>query len=261
MYTQELQFKLTGDKDTEHQVEVIFDLLSSMRSNYQILARIWPIADEDYGYSAFVNTPEQDSLAGKYHNKYVKEDLGNLAKAGLALQIKQRGRDPQGRSACECTNHHAGFFLYTTHLAHGTPLFCFECAKPVPLYKIPKTYDDEYYNIRQWSLNYQAYDTLQMSCVAEEAQILDEISNIDSDLTRQGLDLCELIEDLTGNKTYYYLMRANGVSEITERNRKCPGCGADWYRPEQLHNRFDFVCEECRLLSNIAWSIDPEESE
>lgn len=59
----------------------------------------------------------------------------------------------------------------------------------------------------------------------------------------------------TGRPVYYYLYRHAGASERAERVRRCPSCGGDWLLAAPLHAIFDFRCDRCRLLSNVAFQI------
>jgi predicted nucleic acid-binding Zn ribbon protein len=54
---------------------------------------------------------------------------------------------------------------------------------------------------------------------------------------------------------YYYLSKHFGRSDRAERRRKCPSCGKAWLRKEPLHRIFDFQCQRCRLLSNVAFDV------
>jgi Zn-ribbon putative nucleic-acid-binding protein DUF2310 len=54
---------------------------------------------------------------------------------------------------------------------------------------------------------------------------------------------------------YYYLSKHFGRSDRAERKRKCPSCGKAWLRKEPLHRIFDFHCQRCRPLSNVAFDV------
>ncbi|WP_157778689.1 DUF2310 family Zn-ribbon-containing protein [Massilia violaceinigra] len=40
-----------------------------------------------------------------------------------------------------------------------------------------------------------------------------------------------------------------------EARRRCPGCDASWHSPATPHGMFDFRCDRCRLLSNLAFNL------
>jgi predicted nucleic acid-binding Zn ribbon protein len=87
-----------------------------------------------------------------------------------------------------------------------SPLRCGNCFGIVPLYKIPKTYDDdEYYDIKCWEINYRARDSLQMNCRVGERFGMRQLSEYSSKLNKYGMDICKKIKKLTGKDVYYYL--------------------------------------------------------
>jgi len=49
--------------------------------------------------------------------------------------------------------------------------------------------------------------------------------------------------------------KADCRSLSAEMRRKCPGCRGPWLLKKPLHGKFDFRCDKCHLLSNIAWNI------
>ena len=103
--------------------------------------------------------------------------------------------------------------------------------------------------------DYQSCDSLQMNCAVGERFAIKQLSKLDSPLTKVGLDVCKTIQEVTGKKTYYYLYKGNGKSIKTEKERKCPGCNKPWYQDVAVHNKFDFKCVDCGLLSNIAYNL------
>jgi len=146
--------------------------------------------------------------------------------------------------------------LFTTHLEVQSPVRCGDCFGPVPLYALPPTYnDEEHYGVVKWAADYQACDRLQMGCATGERFGLREMSHFGSSLSRRGREVCRVIERKTGTPTYYHLFRWKGRGLAAERRRACPGCGGAWLLPARRHERFDFRCEACRLLSNIAFSL------
>ena len=89
------------------------------------------------------------------------------------------------------------------------------------------------------------------ACRAEHAA-LHEICDVDSVLFKRGWDLRGRIEHLTKIPTYYYQYRVGGKNLETEKQRKCPKCGGDWFAEPEL-DIFHFKCDECRIVSNISW--------
>jgi predicted nucleic acid-binding Zn ribbon protein len=81
---------------------------------------------------------------------------------------------------------------------------------------------------------------------------LREMGRHDSRLSQRGRAICGNIEELTGRPAYYHLHRYYGRSYRKEAERRCPECGGEWRLPETWHRLFDFRCDNCRLLSNMA---------
>jgi predicted nucleic acid-binding Zn ribbon protein len=73
--------------------------------------------------------------------------------------------------------------------------------------------------------------------------------------SREGRDLAKLLRRKTGKPVYYYLTKYFGTSEARERRRVCPSCGRRWMLASPLHQIFDFQCNRCRLLSNVAFDV------
>jgi predicted nucleic acid-binding Zn ribbon protein len=93
-----------------------------------------------------------------------------------------------------------------------------------------------------------------MGCATLERAALRELSRHDSSLSRRGRAITEKITHATTIPTYTYLYRGSGLSRAQELRRRCPSCGDAWALAEPWR-RFDFRCDRCRLVSNIAWNV------
>ena len=147
------------------------------------------------------------------------------------------------------------YILYTTYVSLESPIRCGDCFGGIPLYRLPATRDDEYGDIITWESDYKACDTLQMNCSTGERFGLSQLSKHDSSLAIRGREICNRITVTTGIPTYYYLLKSSGKGLKAEQARKCPSCKGEWLLQEPLHGLFNFQCDGCRLLSNIAWSV------
>ncbi|WP_444936545.1 DUF2310 family Zn-ribbon-containing protein [Microbulbifer sp. JMSA004] len=255
MYTISLNFKVTDTFETESQMDIVNSLLGAWRMNGQILGDQFPTAKTELGYLVYVNTPECDSISAENQNKYVKKYTDALTDVGLSKpEVVIVGKEPECKDACTCLSTDF-YILYTTYVTLETPLRCGHCFSPVPLYQIPKTYDDEYYNIIRWQSDYQSCDSLQMNCTVGERFASNQMGRLESPLSRMGLEVSESISSKTGKPVYYYLYKGAGKSYKIEASRKCPKCNGAWAQSEPLHEIFDFMCGECKLLSNIAWNV------
>jgi predicted nucleic acid-binding Zn ribbon protein len=137
-----------------------------------------------------------------------------------------------------------------------SPLRCADCFAPVPLYRIPYTsWCDTHEDIVNWRRNYQHCDGLQIRCAVGERFGTRQLSRLDSDLSKEGIECCQRVTAVTRRPCYYYLYRYHGRSKKREAKRTCPSCGRGWGLKEAWHGQFDFRCDRCRLLSNIAYSV------
>lgn len=257
MHVCRARFPVVGTPTRNDVSDAVNRLLSVWRTNGQICGREWGIARRGESYEATVLLPEPDSLDDRHGNKYVRDVLEALARAHLAMpEVEIVGDDVDGAPVCSCETP-SWYILYTNYLSLEPPLRCGECFRMVPLYRVPPTYDGEYSNVTSWQSDYQACDTLQMGCRTLERAATREMSDLQSSLSRQGLEICEAITTASAVPTYYYLYRYGGRSLQQERRRRCPSCGGDWLLGERWHGLFDFRCDRCRLLSNISWRFCP----
>lgn len=254
MYTAQLKFSKGKSSNNFELLETLNTLISAYRMNGQVLGREFPIAVEYSHYCVYLLIPEKDSLSSKFNNKYVNKNLVELEGNFVCFEVTVLGIDPDSSTPCRCKSV-SSYILYTTYASLESPLRCGDCFGEVPLYRIPKTIDDEYYDIIRWMSDYQSCDSLQMNCRVGERFATDQLSKLNSSLTKEGLSICESIRKLTGINTYYYLYKGTGVSYKSEIRRKCPFCKEEWHQKEPFHGIFDFRCDQCGLLSNIAFSL------
>ena len=204
MFTAEVQFTIPGSVDDAE--DLIFNLLSSWRSNGQVLGSEWCFSQKENIYRTTVMIYDAHALARKHDDQYARKSRRALAKINKI-----------------------------------TP----------KLPRQPALHD----GIKFWRADYQSCDTLQMGCTVGEKFGERELFRHDSSLSAQGIAICNTIAKETGIATFYYLLRSKGRNLTNEKKRKCPSCGGDWLLEEPLHDLFDFKCDRCRLLSNIAFSV------
>lgn len=255
MFTAQITFPYGESTDREDLLESVSSLLSVWYKNGQIAASTWPMAEGSSELHAYPLIPDRNSLEEKYANRYVRERLEGLKEqAGAPPRIVLLGRDPESLETCSCEESPSSI-LFTTYSQLESPLRCGACFLPVPLYLVPHTHDEEYCDVLSWVADYRACDSLQMHCTVGERFGEQQLLRLGSALSRQGLEICRALEGKTGRKVYYYLHKSRGRSPGTERRRRCPGCGGDWLLEEPWHGLFDFRCDACALLSNIASSL------
>ena len=255
MMVAELSFFVGDDSLAEAVEDGIIYLLGALRRNGQILGWELPLAKTPNGYLAPGMLPASDSLNQRHWNLYVTQRMEELCKLGAGVpSVNIIGPESTGCEPCQCKARMA-LLLFTTYICLESPLRCLTCFLPVPLYEIPPTQSEEYGDIISWESNYKACDTLQMNCAVGERFGTRQLSALNSPLTIQGRDICAKITASIKLPVYYYLYRDTGRSDQAERARLCPSCGGSWLRSESLHGKFDFQCDQCQLLSNIAWSL------
>lgn len=253
MYAQRLEFSI-GDQALGDISDLANGYLAALRMNGQICGREWPLFVEKHHCVAVVSTPEQCSLNERYNNAYITKRLSEAQKAGIAIKSHTLGEDIDGASCCAC-GQPSGYILFTTFIARESPIRCLDCFGPVPLYRFPLMPSGDFYEVICWQSDYQACDNLQMNCQVLEKSTTRQLSDFHSQLTDRGRSICRTLEDSSGKPFYYYLYRGHGRSLSSERKRVCPSCGGLWYFEDELHSRFHFKCDRCRLLSNVAWNI------
>lgn len=256
MYSIELSFKPLDTRDDQAADDAISTLLATFRMNGQVLGREWSVSFDGKSYRTVVMAPESTSLSSRFANKHVRRAMQQLATKGLRRpEMLIRGRELQSQSSVRKARA-PSYILFTSYLALESPVRASDSFRPVPLYRLPATYDGEYNDIISWQSDYQACDALQMGCATGERFGTREISDIHSSLTKRGLEICSNLRKLVRQPVYYYLYRGTGRSLSAELRRKCPSCGDSRWRLERpLHAVFDFKCNRCNLLSNIAFEF------
>jgi len=254
MYTFEVLFRVDGAV-TEDVVVAASSLLSAWYKSGQICAPTWPLAKVSEGLKAFVSTPAADALDPDHANRYVRDAAATLAtRFGAVVEQLLLGHDPESAPECVCEAR-AGYILFTHYLTVESPLRCADCFLPLPLYAASPPRDFEHLDVITWADDYKACDTLQMNTAVGERFGENQLGQFDSALSRKGHETCRRLAEVLGKPVYYYLHRARGRSVTSERERRCPNCNQAWLLAQRLHRRFDFQCDNCHLLSNIASSL------
>jgi predicted nucleic acid-binding Zn ribbon protein len=249
MYVARIDFKCADSIDSDLLYEHIAKLLHALHQNGQICGREYPIAITPDGVMATVMIPAADALDELHHNRYVRQDIARFREIEVnGPYFSLIGEDMAGE-VCVCVSS-SSYLLYTDYVTLDSPLRCGDCDDPVPLYRIPPTYEDEYYNIICWQSDYRSCDSLQMNCRTLERAATRQISDPTSSLSQQGRAICQQIEALTGKPTYYHLYRSAGRRRSAELKRLCPACRQPWLLDQPWHG-FEFRCEPCRLASTL----------
>jgi predicted nucleic acid-binding Zn ribbon protein len=255
MYFQEISFQLPPNFNEEEVENKFINLLVAYRNNGQIQdASINNIFVNDTNKAiAKPITIAKDSLKKKYNSNFITNRINELESFFTTkLEYNLLGRTLVNTMGhCKCPKSEF-YILYTNFLAIGSPITCGSCFNDVPLYKIPKYDEYGYMPILSWESNYKSCDTLQMNGLVGEIWAMKQMWQHNSALSKQGIEICKKITQLSNIPTYYYLYNYRRISHKKDLARKCPSCKGEWLiKPinEDLGNVFDFKCDKCRLVS------------
>ena len=254
MLAVELKFAPRTVGASDPQVDAITWLIGAFVRNGNLVGESI-LAPEANGWSVYGMAPARDAFKRATRNVFVEQRIRGLVQAKLKQpHIRLLGKIPETAHDCRCPRPKS-YILFTTFLHLDPPLRCMHCIGTVPLYRLPRPKTGEHSELLSWESNYQACDSLQMNCTVGERFGAHQMSDPTSSLSQSGLAVCKEIERLTGRPVYYYLFRDSTRSRLAELRRKCPSCGGTWLLKKPLHGKFDFKCDKCHLLSNIAWNV------
>jgi len=254
MYVAELQFRIIADTSYPVAEQAIRSYLETLIFNGQLLGREFPTYLQHDHFISRVTLPETTALATEYHSPAAKQALLALGDAGLAFpKMSVLGEDLMSNHTDPC-GVPAALILYCRFGLMNSALYCAEHFAPVPLYKLLPTSGPDHQGLIRWQLQFQALDEIQM----QEQRVLPKVAQnslqqLNSTLNRQGRAFAAKIAKQQQLPVYFALYSGTSHNCAGESDKKCPGCGADWRLPEPMHQLFDFQCQDCRLLSNIAW--------
>lgn len=257
MYIQEISIEIKTKNDKNELVDELNLLVSYYRANGQTQGKIESQYVAGNKIICLPFTLEKNSLSKKLNNIYVERQIEKLEElCGSKLQFKTVGKTyATYKTPCKCKKSEF-YILITNYVTIESPVTCGSCFRSVPLYRLPKYRDDEYIGILSWETNYISCDSLQMNCEVGERWALNQMQEVKSQLSKQGLEICRKIEESTNIPTYYYLH--NYRREKGEYfSRPCPVCGKKWNLKEPLNNFYDFKCDGCRLVSTVSPNTYP----
>lgn len=264
MHTAELRFRRStssrgaarGEPDSAADDAIEAFLLALERNGQLIPDASRPdvrIGDE---CRVFALIPERTSLARARHSPRVRDAIARLRECGVARPtMRVIGWTPASAAVCRCPRP-AAFVLWTNGQTCELPLRCWTCAGVFPFYRFEHTGErGTYEDVIFWLFRYRVFDDLWMASRSGERLAYRELSRHDSELSREGREVCRAIERRARVPVYYYLMRYHGRSEAAERRRRCPSCRKPWLLPEPWRGKLHFRCRRCRLASNVAFDV------
>ena len=252
MYIQEISLHINAKLDKDAIVDDFGILMGHYRGSGQTQGSIETQYISENKMVCLPFTHEQNSLDKKYNNYYVDKQIKKLEEVcNSSIQFKTVGKDYDSyKTPCKCKASDF-YILITNYATICSPIACGKCNNYVPLYRLPKYYDNGYKPILSWETNYQSCDSLQMNCEVGERWALNQMQEVKSQLSKQGIEICNKITELTNISTYYYLHNYR-KHKGDQLKRRCQNCNSKWELKKQLHNFYDFKCDKCKLVSTIS---------
>ncbi len=207
MYIFEISIEIK-DHDLEEIYADFTTLISFYWSNGQIHEDTIDYI-KDNKIVSVVNTLERESLSNNYNNYYVNNRIDKiLEKWNSKIEIQFLGEMPYDKlrigHVCSCSksDFHS---LYTDAYSLGSPIKCGNCFGSIPLYKFPKYNEYSYQEILWWEQDYKACDRLQIGCSVGEKWALNQMQELNSQLTKVGLKICRKMEELFQRIIFYMI--------------------------------------------------------
>jgi len=169
------------------------NFLVSLYKNGQLIKQQWNLFEECGTLRLNCIAPDQDSLDQNYYNQYCKNDFSRLVElSAREPQCKLIGHVIGPTDSCTCSDP-SYYILFTTFLAeNSSPISYGDCNLPVPLYKLPViNKEKDYGSVLYWKEIYQCCDTLFILSDIGERFGYKQLSNINSPLSFQGIDICK----------------------------------------------------------------------
>lgn len=252
MYIQEISIEINSNTDKDELTDAFNLLMSFYRSNGQTQGKIESQYIDRNKLVSLPFTLEKNALDKGINNFYVNgqsEKLEGLCNSKLTYKTIGKTYESY-ETPCICKKPEY-YILTTNYVSIESPLTCGTCFKSVPLYRLPVYYDHGYMPILRWETNYVSCDSLQMSCEVGERWALNQMQEINSQLSKQGLEICRNIEEQTLIPTYYSLYNYKKYKG-NQLARPCPSCHEKWGLETPINNQYNFKCDKCRIISTLS---------
>ena len=138
---------------------------------------------------------------------------------------------PLYKTVCKCLQHDS-YVLFTTFQNESSPVDCGTCGHSVPIYRIKGLTDTDRTHIEGWEGDYVSCDSLNMGCTVGEKWATRQMSDVKSQLSVFGRNVCSRIAEVTGIPAYYFLYNYRSISITKDKLRKCPSCNGDVSFPQ-----------------------------
>ena len=254
MYFARIEFPTAADQMNADVEAILEGLLNAWQINGHINGRNISLMKSPQGFTAFAAITASDALDKTRFSEFVKYKIEQWEQAGGAdFSYLILGHNLE-KSVCQCVAS-SSFFLIASSFTAASPLHCSDCSRPVAFYRVAP---NSQHNLAWWCLwekDYRACHSIESRRAILQNPVIKQLSHLDSGLTQNGLEVCRKIKGFTSRDTYYYLYQGYGRSLTTEKNRLCPQCNGSWLLEHAWHDQFDFKCDNCHLLSNVAYNV------
>jgi predicted nucleic acid-binding Zn ribbon protein len=250
MFKQKIFISINSNHDREELEETFSLLMSSYSKTGQIMGdgeMTFITKDELVAYQT---TLEVNSLSEQFNDENVTsliQRLEDWCESKIKTEIVGTSTI-YSKDVCTCENQDS-LILSTNFMNVTSPIDCGKCYGVIPIYKLKKLENEDRYDLNHWEKNYKSCDSLQMLCSVGEEWATLQMTDIDSELTQEGIKVCNLIKEKTGIPTYYVLYNYRPISKKEDKARKCPSCQGEWLLKKPLNRFYNFKCDKCLLLS------------
>ncbi len=224
--------------------------LSLLYRSKQIINEEWQSEPVSNGIQLNLFCPEKSSYSSDYSTKYAKKQKERIENEfGCIFDYKYIGIDPEFGEIIIPENSE----FYVLNIGKISPLVDGESLKQIPLYKIPYTDKECYWDLTKWESKYEHIKGIWFSGYGHDKWSLKQLQNHDSELNTEGTACCKTIEKITGKPAYNFLFNDRAWGRKKDRERKCPSCGGEWLIDGSTFNHYyAFKCDNCRLMSNLS---------
>lgn len=255
MYAAELAIKSKADSAQARDLlfELTVEYLTAMARHGQVCGE--PVLRwSNGGLRATLYLARPDAFRPRFHSMEGGQRLKLLrSRCTAAPRWELCDDSAKRRSRCPDVSAVDALYLFTHMLDPSSPVCVGATGEPIPTYMLPLR-DHEIDRINCWAEHYRMNDRMWMENGELELDAYGQIAEVDSDLSREGRELCALIETSVKSPTYYYLQRYWGYPDLQrEHDRRCPECDGAWgcrITDRQGLGSYEFRCRSCRLISS-----------
>lgn len=253
MFKQKISIVINSTFDRDKLFDEFETLMVNLCKTGQVIGDYESPFVSDNELISFQTTFEKNSLSKKNNDEYVNQRVKNLEEwCNSKLKTEVIGKAIPGHNGvCSCKK--PDLYILSTHVLNNSGCIdCGTCEKVIPLYKLTQLTNNDRHDILSWERNYKACDQLQLGCAVGEKWATKQMSDPGSQLSKQGIKICNRLKELTGISTYYCLYNYRHISHSQDKARLCPSCNGKWLLKERLLDFYDFKCDKCRLLSSFS---------